>query len=131
MGRLTASRRRYPSTMATFVRDPEPIELEQLRERRERLELDRHDEVWEGVLPQARSAPQAIRSQVGRSGRPRLRADALGRRQGQPGSLEPTGPGDLGEQARGGDHVADEVDAVAAVHGGPVAPGGAGRVQRA
>jgi Uma2 family endonuclease len=36
--------------MATIVRDPEPIELQQLRERRERLDLDRRDEVWEGVL---------------------------------------------------------------------------------
>ncbi|HUN79667.1 MAG TPA: Uma2 family endonuclease [Solirubrobacteraceae bacterium] len=36
--------------MATFVRDPEPIEIEELRERRERLGLDHHDEVWEGVL---------------------------------------------------------------------------------
>jgi Uma2 family endonuclease len=36
--------------MATFVRDPEPVELLQLRERRERLDLDRYDEVWVGVL---------------------------------------------------------------------------------
>jgi Uma2 family endonuclease len=36
--------------MATFVRDPEPVEIEQLRERRERLDLDHYDEVWEGVL---------------------------------------------------------------------------------
>lgn len=36
--------------MATIVRDPEPVELQQLRERRERLGLDRRDEVWEGVL---------------------------------------------------------------------------------
>jgi Uma2 family endonuclease len=36
--------------VATLVRDPEPIELQQLRERREQLGLDRHDEVWEGVL---------------------------------------------------------------------------------
>jgi Uma2 family endonuclease len=36
--------------MATLVRDPEPIEIEQLRERRERLGLDHYDEVWEGVL---------------------------------------------------------------------------------
>lgn len=36
--------------MATFVRDPEPVELQQLRERRERLDLDHYDEVWEGVL---------------------------------------------------------------------------------
>jgi Uma2 family endonuclease len=36
--------------MATFVCDPEPVELQQLRERRERLGLDHHDEVWDGVL---------------------------------------------------------------------------------
>ncbi len=36
--------------MATIVRDPEPVELQQLRERRERLDIDRRDEVWEGVL---------------------------------------------------------------------------------
>lgn len=36
--------------MTTLVRDPEPIELEQLRERRERLGLDYWDEVWDGVL---------------------------------------------------------------------------------
>jgi Uma2 family endonuclease len=36
--------------MATIVRDPEPAELQQLRERRERLDIDRRDEVWEGVL---------------------------------------------------------------------------------
>jgi Uma2 family endonuclease len=36
--------------VTTVVHDPEPVELERLRERRELLELDRHDEVWEGVL---------------------------------------------------------------------------------
>jgi hypothetical protein len=36
--------------MATIVRDPEPVELQQLRERRERLDIDRRDEMWEGVL---------------------------------------------------------------------------------
>jgi Uma2 family endonuclease len=36
--------------MPTFVRDPEPVELQQLRERRERLGLDHYDEVWDGVL---------------------------------------------------------------------------------
>jgi Uma2 family endonuclease len=36
--------------MTTLVRDPEPIEIQQLRERRERLNLDHYDEVWEGVL---------------------------------------------------------------------------------
>lgn len=36
--------------MATFVLDPEPIELQELREYRERHDLDRWDEVWDGVL---------------------------------------------------------------------------------
>ncbi|HXA54611.1 MAG TPA: Uma2 family endonuclease [Solirubrobacteraceae bacterium] len=36
--------------MATFVRDPEPIELQELREYREQHDLDHWDEVWEGVL---------------------------------------------------------------------------------
>jgi hypothetical protein len=36
--------------MATFVRDPEPIELQELREYRERHDLDHRDEVWDGVL---------------------------------------------------------------------------------
>jgi Uma2 family endonuclease len=41
---------RYASRVATFVRDPEPIELQELREYRERHDLDRWDEVWDGVL---------------------------------------------------------------------------------
>jgi Uma2 family endonuclease len=36
--------------MATIIRDPEPVELQRLRERREALGIDRDDEVWEGVL---------------------------------------------------------------------------------
>jgi Uma2 family endonuclease len=36
--------------MATFVRDPEPVELQELREYRERHDLDHWDEVWDGVL---------------------------------------------------------------------------------
>jgi hypothetical protein len=36
--------------MATYVRDPEPVELQELREYRERHNLDRRDEVWDGVL---------------------------------------------------------------------------------
>jgi Uma2 family endonuclease len=35
--------------MATVILDPQPIEIEQLIERRRALGLDRHDEVWEGV----------------------------------------------------------------------------------
>jgi len=43
-------RRGSVTRMPTLVFDPEPTEIEELRKRRERLGLDRHDEVWEGVL---------------------------------------------------------------------------------
>ena len=36
--------------MPTLVMDPPPAELEALLERRRRLGLDHHDEMWEGVL---------------------------------------------------------------------------------
>ncbi|HEY1689694.1 MAG TPA: Uma2 family endonuclease, partial [Solirubrobacteraceae bacterium] len=36
--------------MRTLLPDPPPAELAALLERRKRLGLDRHDEVWEGVL---------------------------------------------------------------------------------
>lgn len=36
--------------MSTLVLDPPPIELRALLERRRRLDQDRHDEMWEGVL---------------------------------------------------------------------------------
>jgi Uma2 family endonuclease len=36
--------------MPTLVLDPPPLALEQLLQERTRLDLDRHDEVWEGVL---------------------------------------------------------------------------------
>lgn len=36
--------------MPTLVLDPPPPELEELLERRRRLGLDKHDEVWDGVL---------------------------------------------------------------------------------
>jgi Uma2 family endonuclease len=36
--------------MPTLVMDPAPVELEALLERRRRLGLDHHDEMWEGVL---------------------------------------------------------------------------------
>ena len=36
--------------MPTLVMDPPPAELEALIERRRRLGLDHHDEMWEGVL---------------------------------------------------------------------------------
>jgi Uma2 family endonuclease len=36
--------------MATLVLDPQPAELDALIEYRRRLDLDHHDEVWEGVL---------------------------------------------------------------------------------
>jgi Uma2 family endonuclease len=40
----------YNFLMATLVRDPEPIELQKLREYREQHGLDHYDEVWDGVL---------------------------------------------------------------------------------
>jgi Uma2 family endonuclease len=36
--------------MPTLVMDPAPVELQALLERRRRLGLDHHDEMWEGVL---------------------------------------------------------------------------------
>lgn len=36
--------------MRTLLPDPPPAELEELLERRRRLDLDHRDEVWEGVL---------------------------------------------------------------------------------
>jgi Uma2 family endonuclease len=36
--------------MATLVRDPQPADFEALLERRRRLDEDRFDEVWQGVL---------------------------------------------------------------------------------
>lgn len=36
--------------MRTLVLDPPPVEIEALLERRRRLGLDRHDEMWDGVL---------------------------------------------------------------------------------
>lgn len=39
--------------MSTLVLDPPPIELQALLERRKRLDQDRHDEIWEGVLHMA------------------------------------------------------------------------------
>ena len=35
--------------MPTLISDPPPAELEEFLERRRRLGLDRHDEIWEGV----------------------------------------------------------------------------------
>jgi hypothetical protein len=45
--------------MSTLVLDPPPAELQALLERRKRLDLDRHDEVWEGVLHMAPAAHNA------------------------------------------------------------------------
>jgi Uma2 family endonuclease len=36
--------------MATLVRDPEPIQVQQLREYRKQYGLDHYDEMWDGVL---------------------------------------------------------------------------------
>jgi Uma2 family endonuclease len=43
-------KRRYAPSMPTLVLDPQPAEIERLLEQRARLDLDRRDEVWEGVL---------------------------------------------------------------------------------
>ncbi len=66
--------------MATFVRDPEPIEIEQLRERREELDLDRYDEVWEGVLhmnPPPSTEHQLVLEQLAELLRPLARSAGL------------------------------------------------------
>ena len=47
---MDSSRGRYPRVVATLVLDPYAYELEALKERRRISELDRLDEVWEGVL---------------------------------------------------------------------------------
>jgi Uma2 family endonuclease len=39
--------------MSTLVLDPPPVEFQALLERRKRLDLDRHDEIWEGVYHMA------------------------------------------------------------------------------
>ncbi len=47
--------------------DPPPVELQALLERRRRLDLDRHDEMWEGVLhmaPAPRTAHADIQQQL-------------------------------------------------------------------
>ncbi len=66
--------------MATFVRDPEPIEIEQLRKRREELGIDQYDEVWEGVLhmnPPPSTEHQLILEQLGELLRPLARSANL------------------------------------------------------
>jgi Uma2 family endonuclease len=50
--------------MPTLVMDPPPAELEALLERRRRLGLDHHDEMWEGVYHMA-PAPNAPHSFAG------------------------------------------------------------------
>jgi Uma2 family endonuclease len=50
--------------MPTVVLDPQPHELEALRERRRRFGLDRLDEVWEGVLHMV-PAPNDIHADIG------------------------------------------------------------------
>jgi Uma2 family endonuclease len=53
--------------MSTLVLDPPPVELQALLERRRRLDLDRHDEVWEGVLhmaPAPRNAHTDVQQQL-------------------------------------------------------------------
>jgi Uma2 family endonuclease len=53
--------------MRTLLPDPPPAELEALLARRRKLGLDRHDEVWEGVLhivPAPRNAHTDIQQQL-------------------------------------------------------------------
>ncbi len=50
--------------MSTLVLDPPPVELQALLERRRRLDLDRHDEMWDGVYHVA-LAPNAPHAFVG------------------------------------------------------------------
>src|SRR5882724_6610983 len=52
------------------------------------------------------------------------------RARGEAAHLDPAGPGDLGEQAGRCHHVSDEVDAIAAIDGRPIAPGLAGMIER-
>lgn len=61
--------------MRTLLHDPLPAEVEALLERRRRLELDRHDEVWEGVLHVV-PAPSGEHSSLGAQVKALLRAPA-------------------------------------------------------
>jgi len=66
--------------VATLVHDPEPIELQRLRERREKLGLDHHDEVWEGVLhlnPPATGEHQCLLEELAETLRPLARRAGL------------------------------------------------------
>jgi Uma2 family endonuclease len=68
-------RHRYAVPMRTLLHDPLPAEVEALLERRRRLELDRHDEVWEGVLHVV-PAPSHRHSVLGAQVKALLRAPA-------------------------------------------------------
>jgi Uma2 family endonuclease len=50
--------------MPTLVMDPPPAELEALLDRRRRLGLDHHDEMWEGVL-HMNPAPHGRHQRIG------------------------------------------------------------------
>jgi Uma2 family endonuclease len=53
--------------MTTVVLDPPPVELQAALERRKRLGLDHHDEIWEGVLhmaPAPRNSHADIQQQL-------------------------------------------------------------------
>ncbi|MGH9064185.1 MAG: Uma2 family endonuclease [Acidimicrobiales bacterium] len=76
--------------MRTVVLDPLPFEVEQLVERRKRLGLDLHDEVWEGtyhMAPAARFRHGDLDQQLA------VLLDPLARRAG----LVTTGPFNLGQ----------------------------------
>jgi Uma2 family endonuclease len=61
--------------MRTLLSDPPPAEFEGLLERRSRLGLDRHDEVWEGVLHVV-PGPSGEHSDIGAQMTTLLRAPA-------------------------------------------------------
>lgn len=80
--------------MPTLIPDPPPAEIEALLERRRRLGLDRHDEVWQGVLhmsPERSLAHADIASQL---------AELLGPLARAAGLVPAISPFNLGESER-------------------------------
>lgn len=66
--------------MPTLIPDPPPAEIEAFLERRRKLGLDRHDEVWEGVLhmsPESSRAHAMVASQLAELLGPLARAARL------------------------------------------------------
>src|SRR5579875_2281178 len=80
-------------------------------------------------VPRARRRPVVAADDRARSGGARRPRAARGDR--HPGGLKRAGEGDLGQTAGSGHLIAADEDPVAAVDRGPVAPGGAGQVERA